>query len=112
LQGRQVLFVASSDLSHFYPQNTASRLDSELLRRLELFDPMGVMDAEEEGVGFACGRGAIAAVLWASRQLGANRVSILHHATSGDISGDYEAVVGYGAAVIWEDPDNGQQVAE
>lgn len=102
LQGRRVLLVASSDLSHFYPQSRACELDAELLRRLELFDPLGVMDAEMEGVGFACGRGAIATVLWAARQLGANQVNVLHHATSGDVSGDYEAVVGYGAAVIWQ----------
>ncbi len=102
LQGRQALLVASSDLSHFYPQHYACKLDAELLRRLELFDPMGVMDAENEGVGYACGRGAIATVLWAARELGANRVNILHHATSGDVSGDYDVVVGYGAAVVWQ----------
>lgn len=107
LQGRQALLVASSDLSHFYPHSAACELDGEVLRRLEAFDPEGVMDVEEEGVGFACGRGAIAAVLWASRQLGADQVSILRHATSGDVSGDYESVVGYGAAVIWQASDNG-----
>ena len=102
LQSRQALFVASSDLSHFYPQPTAQKFDQELLRRLAAFDPTGVMQAEEEGVGFACGRAAIAAVLWASKELGANRVSVLHHATSGDVTGDYASVVGYGAAVIWQ----------
>lgn len=102
LPGRRVLFVASSDLSHFYPQKDACQLDAELLRRLEAFDPQAVMDAEAEGVGYACGRAAIAAILWATKQLGANRVSILQHATSGDISGDFDSVVGYGAAVIWQ----------
>ncbi len=103
LQEQQVLLVASSDLSHFNPQAYADKLDAELLRRVEAFDPLAVMEAEEAGVGFACGRGAIAAVLWAAKQLGANRVRVLHHATSGDVSGDYTAVVGYGAAVIWQE---------
>jgi AmmeMemoRadiSam system protein B len=102
LQGRQALLVASSDLSHFYTQQRAEELDSALLRRLAAFDPQGVMDAEIEGVGFACGRGAIAAVLWAAERLGANRVSILRHATSGDISGNFASVVGYGSGVIWQ----------
>jgi len=102
VRGRQVLLVASSDLSHFYPQPQACEYDQELLRRLEAFDPDGVMEAEEEKVGFACGRGAIAAVLWAATELGANRVSVLHHATSGDVTGDYASVVGYGAAVVWQ----------
>jgi hypothetical protein len=102
LQGQRVLLVASSDLSHFYPHDQACILDQELLRRLEAFDPQGVLEAEEEGVGFACGRGAIAAILWASRQLGADRVSLLRHATSGEVSGDFSSVVGYGSAVIWQ----------
>jgi AmmeMemoRadiSam system protein B len=38
--------------------------------------------------------------MWAARELGADRVKILHHATSGDVTGDYSSVVGYGAAVI------------
>ena len=102
LSDRPALLVASSDLSHFYPQEQACVLDKELLRRLETFDPQGVMEAEAEGVGFACGRGAAAAVLWAAKQLGADRVNVLRHATSGDVSGDFSSVVGYGAAVIWQ----------
>ncbi len=102
LQGRNALLVASSDLSHFYPQAVARQFDLAILRRLEAFDPAAVIAAEQEGVGYACGRGAIAAVLWAAQRLGANRVSVLRHATSGDVSGDYERVVGYAAAVIWQ----------
>jgi AmmeMemoRadiSam system protein B len=104
LKDRQALLVASSDLSHYFPQATAEVFDEEMLRRVEAFDPERVMSAEEEGVGFACGRAAIAAVLWAARELGADRVRVLKHATSGEVTGDYEAVVGYGAAVIWHSP--------
>ena len=101
LAEQSAVLVASSDLSHFYPEAIAQRLDAEVLARIEAFDPAGVLSAEEEGVGFACGRGAVAAVLWAARDLGATRVQILHHATSGDVTGDTSAVVGYGAAVIY-----------
>jgi AmmeMemoRadiSam system protein B len=100
LQGRSALLVASTDLSHYYPQSVAEALDGEMLRRVEAFDPQGVLDAEEEGKGYACGRGALAAVLWAAKALGADRVKILHYATSGDVTGDYSQVVGYGAAVV------------
>lgn len=100
IQGHNAILVASTDLSHFYPQKVANKLDEEVLRRVEAFDPEGVLNAEEEGVGFACGRGALAAVLWAARELGADNVKILRHATSGDVTGDYSQVVGYGAAVI------------
>jgi AmmeMemoRadiSam system protein B len=105
LKGRPALLVASSDLSHFYPQPLAHHLDTELLRRLAAFDPQGIMEAELEGVGFACGDAAIAAVLWAARELGANRVNILRQATSGEVTGDLNSVVGYGSAVIWQEAE-------
>jgi MEMO1 family protein len=100
LQDRQAIIVASSDLSHFYPQSMAEVLDSEFLRQVEAFDPQSVMRVEEEGKGFACGRAAVAAMLWAAKDLGADYVQLLNYATSGDITGDYSGVVGYGAAVV------------
>jgi MEMO1 family protein len=100
LGGHRSVLVASTDLSHFYPQPIAEEFDAELLRRVAAFDPQGVLQAEEEGKGFACGRGALAAVLWAAKELGANHVQILHYATSGDVTGDYTQVVGYGSAVV------------
>jgi len=100
LRERQALLVASTDLSHFYPRSVADTLDAEVLRRVEAFDPQGVILVEEEGKGFACGRGALAAVLWAAKELGGDTVKILRHATSGDVTGDYAEVVGYGAAVV------------
>jgi AmmeMemoRadiSam system protein B len=100
LRGRNALLVASTDLSHFYPQKIANQLDDEMLRSIESFDPEAVILVEEEGRGFACGRGALSAVLWAAKGLGADTVKILHHATSGDVTGDNSQVVGYGAAVV------------
>ena len=99
-RGGSNLLVASSDLSHFYPQMTAKVLDQEMLRRIASFDPLAVLRAEDEGQGFACGRGPIAAVLWAAQALGADQVQILKHATSGDVSGEFSQVVGYGAGVV------------
>lgn len=101
LTGSTPLLVASSDLSHFYPAPIARSLDQELLARVEAFDPAAVLTAEEEGVGFACGRAAIAAVLWAAGDLGADRVRLLSYANSGDVTGDFDSVVGYGAAVVY-----------
>lgn len=100
LQDRASLLVASTDLSHFYPQPVAESLDAEVLRRVEAFDPEGVLRVEEEGKGFACGRGALAAVLWAAKDMGAETVKVLNYATSGDVTGDYSQVVGYASAVI------------
>jgi MEMO1 family protein len=100
LKGKNAVLVASTDLSHFHDQLTAERFDREMLRRFEAFDPEAIFEAEQTGKAFACGHGAVAAVLWAARELGANKVKVLQHATSGDVMGDYSSVVGYGAAVV------------
>lgn len=104
LADKQVLLVASSDLSHFYPQATANRLDQTVLDAVAAYDPVGVIEAEKTGSGFACGRGAIATVMIAARQLGADTAQILNYATSGDVTHDFNQVVGYGAAVFYQAP--------
>ena len=71
LRGRNALLVASTDLSHFYTQTEALSFDTEMLRRIESFSPEDVFCAEEEEKGFACGLGALTAVLWAAKALGA-----------------------------------------
>ena len=106
--GRPALVVASSDLSHYQPQDVALKLDDLMLQQIDAFDPAGVLTTEMEaegrlGVGLACGYGAIAAALWAAQELGATHARVVKHATSGDVSGDYSGVVGYGAAVIWKE---------
>ena len=100
LQNKNAILVASTDLSHFYDQKTAQMLDQEMLKRFESFKPESIFEAEQTGRGFACGHAAVAAVEWAAMELGANKVQLLKHATSGDVTGDHSSVVGYGAAVI------------
>lgn len=106
LQGENAVLVASSDLSHFYPAAKAEDFDRTILDRIEAFDPEAVITAEEDGVGYACGRGAIAAALWAGKSLGANRAKILSYAHFGAVTGDLHSVVGYGAAVIFSSTSN------
>jgi AmmeMemoRadiSam system protein B len=100
LRGQNALLVASTDLSHYYEQQLALTLDRAMLAQVEAFDPDEVFDIERSGRGYACGLGALAAVMWAARELGADRVQVLRHATSGDVTCDYSAVVGYGAAAM------------
>jgi AmmeMemoRadiSam system protein B len=100
LQGKNSILVASTDLSHFYDQQRALSLDRAMLHEIESFSPEGIFAAEQAGKGFACGHAAVAAVLWAARGLGADTVKILNYATSGDVTGDFTSVVGYGAAAI------------
>lgn len=100
LSDKNVLLVASTDLSHFHPEARADELDDVMLHRIESFSPEDVLQAEQSGAGSACGVGAVAAVLWAAQKMGATQVKVLHHSTSGKVSGDHDSVVGYGAAAI------------
>ncbi|MBN2116601.1 MAG: AmmeMemoRadiSam system protein B [Anaerolineales bacterium] len=100
LRARNFVMVASTDLSHFYNQQTALAYDRAMLNEIESFNPDAAFDVERAGKGFACGLGAFTAVMWAARELGADKVKVLRHATSGNVTGDYSSVVGYGAVAI------------
>ena len=100
LKKKNFIIVASTDLSHFYDQQTAHIFDHEMLRCFESFNPFSIFEAEQTGKGYACGHAAVAAALWTTQKLGADKVQILNYATSGDITKDYSSVVGYGAAAI------------
>jgi AmmeMemoRadiSam system protein B len=101
LEDQSAILVASSDLSHFHSDEAARQLDSEMLARAEAFDPDAVVAAEDEGIGFACGRGAMAAVMWAAKGRGADKLEVIDYATSGDVTGDRQSVVGYAAAILY-----------
>lgn len=96
------LLVASSDLSHFYPDPVADELDKAILQAMENYSPESLYRADAEERGFACGLGAITTILWAARGMGADKVKILNHATSGAITGDRSSVVGYASAVVYK----------
>jgi len=100
LEDTKVLLVASTDLSHFYTESEANALDAEMIRHMTAFSPEGVLKAERTGTGFACGAGAVALMLWTAHFLGAEKVTLLHHSTSADASGDSSRVVGYGALAV------------
>jgi len=97
----KTLVIASSDLSHFYPLDIANSLDSGMLKMVEDCSPEGVLKAEKNGSGSACGAAPIAVALTLAKEAGASHVKIVHHSTSADVTGDASSVVGYGAAVIY-----------
>jgi len=105
-RGRQALLVASTDLSHYFDAATAQALDARVQACIAAFDPEGFLDvfeqypAEERGRYVACGGGAAIAVMMAARELGAVHGHVLKYAHSGEVSGDYEGVVGYVAGAL------------
>ena len=92
--------VASSDLSHFYPERVANRLDGNLAQAIKAFDLDAFYRHKQHGEMEACGFAPIATVLQTSRLLGADQVTIADYRTSAAVTGDTSSVVGYLSAVI------------
>ncbi|MBA2301776.1 MAG: AmmeMemoRadiSam system protein B [Acidobacteria bacterium] len=103
---RSALFIASTDLSHYFDAPTAASLDREVQAHVTAFDPEGLLGRfeqypeQERGRYVACGGGAAIAVMLAARTMGARHGRVLKYAHSGEISGDHAAVVGYLAAAF------------
>lgn len=106
LKGKNVLIVASTDLSHYHPYEIANQLDAIVIDAVSKFDYKKLLDELYAQNTEACGGGPAAVAMIAAKKLGANKVEILHSCNSGDISGDRDAVVGYMSAVIYEFPSN------
>ena len=101
LRGRDVLLVASSDLSHYHPAQEAAALDAVVVENVRRFDAEGLMSALEADHQHACGGGPMVAVMKAAAALGADRAAVLRYADSGDVEdGDKQRVVGYLSAAL------------
>ncbi len=106
LGSRRALLVASTDLSHYFDASTAAKLDGEVCRCVEDFSPERLQDlferypAGERGRHVGCGIGPAIAVMLAARARGAREARVLRYAHSGEVSGDFDGVVGYLAAVM------------
>ncbi|MEE8577628.1 MAG: AmmeMemoRadiSam system protein B, partial [candidate division Zixibacteria bacterium] len=100
LTGTSALMVASTDLSHFHPEKRARKLDYSVQQAIEKFDPDSLLDILSTGKGEACGGGAVASMLIASKRLGGETVRFIDYNTSGSITGQFDEVVGYLAAAV------------
>jgi len=101
LKDRNVLLVASTDLSHYYPASIAERLDAVMMRDVAAFDYEKLMTDLETHRTEACGGGPTVAVMAALDDLGVRKMKVTHRSNSGDTTGDYSSVVGYLSAVAY-----------
>lgn len=97
---RRCIVIASSDFTHYEPQETARSVDAKLLESILNMDIPELYSRIRRYNATACGYGPIAATITASSASGAKAGKLLAYATSGDVSGDYSQVVGYGAVVF------------
>jgi AmmeMemoRadiSam system protein B len=97
---RNTVIIASTDMTHQEPQQSAARKDRLVLDAVEAMDEEKVQEVVRVNRMTMCGYGPVSAALVASKRLGADRAEILSYHTSGDITGDRGAVVGYASAKI------------
>jgi AmmeMemoRadiSam system protein B len=94
------LLIASSDFTHYEPNDEAHRKDSELIKAILSLDISIFYTTFERLNVSACGYGAIASIMTAAKALGATKGELLRYATSGDIMGDTNNVVGYASIIF------------
>jgi hypothetical protein len=95
-----VLIVASSDMNHYESDAVTRVKDHRAIERILTLDPRGLFDVVTQQNISMCGFGPAVAMLTAARQLGAKSAELVKYATSGDISGDRDMVVGYAGVVV------------
>jgi hypothetical protein len=92
--------IISSDFTHYEPDSMARRIDHRAIERILALDVEGFYRSLIEERLSICGGGAIAALLSCGRTLGWGEAKLLSYATSGDVTGDRSAVVGYAAISV------------
>ncbi len=99
--GAPVLVIASSDMNHYESDIDTRVKDSLAIERMLALDPKGLYEVVHQENISMCGYGPAVAMLTATKRLGATRAELIKYATSGDVSGDRDKVVGYaGIAVL------------
>jgi hypothetical protein len=89
------LLVASSDMSHYVPDAVARTKDRMAIDRMLALDPEGLYRTVRTERISMCGVLPATVVLFAARRLGATSARLIRYATSGDVSREFDQVVGY-----------------
>ena len=111
-RGKNVLLIASSDLSHFHSYEEAVALDQIVLNSIERFDPEGLNRDLKGNRCEACGGGPIITIMLAAKALGANKGRVLKYLNSGDVTGDRSRVVGYATGVFYKTIVGAEKMSE
>lgn len=100
-QRDRVLIIASSDMNHYESDAVTRVKDRRAIDHLLALDPRGLYDVVLSSNISMCGYGPAVIMLTAAKKLGAHQAQLIRYATSGDISGDKDMVVGYAGIAIF-----------
>ena len=97
---KNILIIASSDFTHYETQEYAENVDKQAINAILEFNPKKLYDMIYHQNLTMCGPGPITVMLLACETLGAKKAELLKYATSGDVSGMYDQVVGYASLIV------------
>jgi MEMO1 family protein len=99
-QTGNILIVASSDMNHYESDAITRVKDHKAIERILTLDARGLYEVVTQQEISMCGFGPAVAMLTAARKLGAKSAELVKYATSGDVSGDRDMVVGYAGVIV------------
>jgi AmmeMemoRadiSam system protein B len=97
---RTALIIASSDMNHYESDAVTRVKDHKAIDQILAMDPKGLYDVVRRENISMCGYGPVVTMLTAAKMLGATKAELVKYATSGDVSRDFDHVVGYAGMVI------------
>jgi hypothetical protein len=95
-----ILLVASSDMNHYESDAITRVKDHKAIDQILAVEPRKLFDTVRDEKISMCGYAAAVATLIAARELGATRAELVRYATSGEVNGDMNEVVGYAGMTI------------
>jgi AmmeMemoRadiSam system protein B len=100
VNGKNILLIASSDMTHYESAASAKKKDELVLKAIEELNPLRMLEEIEKYGITMCGWMPVYTMMKACIEMGAQEGRIIRYMNSGETSGDFESVVGYGGAVI------------
>jgi hypothetical protein len=101
LKQSKVLLVASSDMTHYESHESAKKKDSAAIEAMLELDVEKFLERIKRLDISMCGYAPAAITIFAAKKLGAKSAELVRYQTSAEISGDYQAVVGYAGIIIY-----------
>ncbi len=95
-----VLLIASSELTHYEPQQVAAQSDAQLLEALQALDVRRFREQAEASQLITCSAGPVSCLIMASTKLGASQANLVRYQTSADAGGDPDSVIGYAGMIL------------
>jgi AmmeMemoRadiSam system protein B len=98
--GKEILIVASSDMTHYESRPAADKKDHYVLQKLAEMDPAILYRTVLDYQISMCGIMPVTIALIAALALGATKTELVRYTDSGTVSGDTSQVVGYAGVII------------